>query len=430
MSTPAPTGSGPRGFARRWTDAGLLAVARWIALGVICLPFLVPRLPANLGPADIPIFAAMVTFVVWAGSTAEVLRGPYLLPLAIIMVTGTIAALAGQFPAQGGVAVGQDLYLLLWGVTVANAVRRPEAMRIVTGAWVASSTIAALVLVGAVVTRQWGIAGVGSGSSRAAFTFGEQNGAAMYFVVSLMVVLATRRPSNPVVRGLVVVLMAAAMVATGSLAGLLGLAAGVAVAAVILVRERWGYPVAIAALFGIVLAGGLLVEFVNSSHFVDRVKASPNVYVRNSVGREEQSKSEREVLARETSRLYFSGSLLGRGPASTEYVLDSEQAPYPKEAHNDYIAALVERGPIGLVGVLLLAGAVAARAVSVSRRDDLADGFRDVVRTPAFLAGALVAVVVFSLTHETLHDRTVWTLFGLVAGLHAWARRPSAERSR
>ena len=40
------------------------------------------------------------------------------------------------------------------------------------------------------------------------------------------------------------------------------------------------------------------------------------------------------------------------------------------------------------------------------------------------LVGALVGLLIFSLTHEALHDRTVWTLLGLVAGIHAWARQP------
>ena len=65
--------------------------------------------------------------------------------------------------------------------------------------------------------------------------------------------------------------------------------------------------------------------------------------VKNSVGRGLQSSSEREVLARETASLYLSGGLLGRGPNSTEATLREIQAPYPKEAHNDYVAALVER---------------------------------------------------------------------------------------
>ena len=55
-------------------------------------------------------------------------------------------------------------------------------------------------------------------------------------------------------------------------------------------------------------------------------------------------------------------------------------------------------------------------------------GFARVVTHPEFLAGALVAVAVSSLTHEVLHFRYVWPLFGLVACLYLWARSDTAVR--
>ena len=91
------------------------------------------------------------------------------------------------------------------------------------------------------------------------------------------------------------------------------------------------------------------------------------------------------------------------------------------------MAALVERGVVGLLGVLLLAVAIAMRAAGVSRTRQLTPGYRRVVRTPAFVVGALVTVLVFSLTHEALHDRTVWTLLGLLAAMYAWGRQPALE---
>jgi O-antigen ligase len=409
------------------SEPGSLFTARLVALAVICLPVLVPALPLNLTPADAPLLVAMVAFAMGAGWTGEKLTAPFAVPVWIIATAGTLAASTGRFPGQGAVAVAQDLYLFLWGATVANVMRRPAAMRVVLRAWTLSATISAGLLVGAIATRQWAIAGVGSGSSRAAFTFGEQNGAALYFVVSIMLVLATRSPYNRALRRLAVAVLVAALVATGSLAGLLGLGAGLGVAAVIVVRDRAGYAAAITALVGVVLVGGLVLFGVSRTGFVDRVKASPNVYVRNSIGREDQSKSERELLARETTALYQSAGPFGRGPASTKDTLEAEQAAYQKEAHDDWVAALVERGVVGLLGVILLAAAIAVRAAAVSRPRHLGLGFRRVVPTPAFVIGALVTVLVFSLTHESLHDRTVWTLLGLLAAMYAWGRRSQSE---
>jgi hypothetical protein len=39
-----------------------------------------------------------------------------------------------------------------------------------------------------------------------------------------------------------------------------------------------------------------------------------------------------------------------------------------------------------------------------------------------FAAGALVTVAVYSLTHEVLHERPLWTLLGLLAAFGLWSR--------
>jgi hypothetical protein len=101
-------------------------------------------------------------------------------------------------------------------------------------------------------------------------------------------------------------------------------------------------------------------------------------------------------------------------------------APYPKEAHDDWTAALVEDGMLGLVGMLLLVGEFALRAswVGGSRRPE--PGRPAGLPAPEFLVGALATVAIYSYTHQILHDRTAWTLFGILAAfslLHRERRR-------
>ena len=81
--------------------------------------------------------------------------------------------------------------------------------------------------------------------------------------------------------------------------------------------------------------------------------------LRDSVGRSDGSAGEREALLREGARLWFAGEGTGVGPARTKATLLAFQAPYVKEAHNDYLATLLERGPIGVIGLLLLVLAAA-----------------------------------------------------------------------
>jgi hypothetical protein len=117
-----------------------------------------------------------------------------------------------------------------------------------------------------------------------------------------------------------------------------------------------------------------------------------------------------------------SDSLLGIGPASIKPVLATQLYPYSNEAHDDFLAALIERGVIGLLGLLLLVGLVAARAGPILR-GAVPARYAAVVPAPAGLVAALLALAVNSFYEEILHFRFLWALFGIVAILGADRRR-------
>ena len=149
---------------------------------------------------------------------------------------------------------------------------------------------------------------------------------------------------------------------------------------------------------------------------------SSNALVRNSIGRGNQSCSERQTLSEETLHLWRTSGALGLGPGATKDVLMAQQAPYPKEAHDDWVAAVIERGVLGGLGLLLLVGEILIRASRAWDPLRLLLGLRMVMPAPAYLVGALGCVLVFSFTHEVLHDRTAWTLFAFVAAVALWGR--------
>ncbi|MGH2819093.1 MAG: hypothetical protein ACRDJ5_00415, partial [Actinomycetota bacterium] len=79
----------------------------------------------------------------------------------------------------------------------------------------------------------------------------------------------------------------------------------------------------------------------------------------------------------------------------------------------DYLAALIERGVLGFVGVISLFAIAVWWAVQIGVD-------RALVRAGWFspaLAGATLVVLVSALSLETLHFRHVWLLFALVAVL-------------
>lgn len=414
---------------RRPADGGGLARAG-IIIGIACLPILLPSAPGNITPADAGLVVAIAAVTLWAGSTRQELRLPFVVGVGVMAVAGTVSALFGILPWSGALAVVQDLYLLAWAMALANFARSPAAAEFLVRTWCVTAGAWAIGLI-ALFGRTVITAGIGSAdSTRAGFTFGDQNGAGLYFVLSLLVIFAARRPRRWRWRAPAIACLLFATLLTGSLGAISGLMAGLATALVLGVRSKRGPDTAIALSLALLLVAGSLGLFAERHKLVEAAHGSRYVLVRNSIGRGAQSSSERAVLAEQTFHLWRTSGLIGRGPVSTEQTLRDEQAPYPKEAHNDWVAALVERGVAGFIGFLLLVAAIVARASAVWDPHRLAPRFAAVLPAPAYIAGALVTLLVFSLTHEVLHDRTMWTLLGLLAAFELWGRSRASQEAR
>ena len=144
-------------------------------------------------------------------------------------------------------------------------------------------------------------------------------------------------------------------------------------------------------------------------------------FVRDGIGRSPQSAGQRQMLLHESIQLYERGNPLGEGPVSTKPRLRKQMVALVKEAHDDYFAALIERGPVGFIGILILVASLLLRSLSTIKTK-LA-GFSDVVVRPNALAGALGGTLVAMTVYELLHVRHVWALFGVVAAVSISGRR-------
>lgn len=396
-----------------------------VAASLAAMPVLLPGGPGNLTPADGFALLAVGALIFRAGWTHERLRVPYLLGSGLLGAGGAISALTGDLPGSGLLAVTQDVFVVAWAAAVANFGRKPEDARFFIHAWALTASI-------------WGVAlGAwfgpsllgGSAPGRVAFTFGEENAAGFYFVMSMLVIIAARRPRPRVLRAVALVFLGLATLGSGSLGAISGLLAGVAVAVVLGVRSRRGTALALALAVALPVGAGSVVLYSQRHQVVQAAHDSKYPLLRNSLGRGDQSSSSRTELASETFELWRTSDPLGRGPVTTEHELREQQAPYPKEAHNDWIAALVERGAIGVLGLVLLVGEIglwAARTWNIRR---LTAGFAAAVPAPHFVVGALGTALVFSLTHEALHDRTLWTFLGLLAAIGIWGYAPQGPRT-
>jgi O-antigen ligase len=417
------TGDGPRALGRTRSVTVPAYVLVPVCLGVAFLPLLKPSGPGNSSPVDVFFAVAIGATILWAGLAGQDLRLPYALAVGLLMLGGAIGSLAGPFPELGLLSLVQDFVLLIWCGVLVNTARSPVALQWILRAWVWSSIAWALVLVLAVASGNYALAGITDRTGvRAALTFGDPNYAANYFFVSLMILMSARIPRHLGLRIAGAVLLIAGLALTGSNGGILATAIGLGVVFLFYVYRRWG-PMALVATGGVAAAGAVIALLMLQALPLEVWARDSGVpLLRDSVGRSSQSAQERAWLIQEMTALYQQGAPWGLGPGSTKPILQTELAPYAYQTHDDYLESIVERGFIGAFGLLVLIGAVGVRTWAVVTRP-LAPEFAALFPRKSPLVGAVVGLAVSASYYQILHFRHVWTLLAIIAGLFLWARR-------
>ena len=237
-----------------------------------------------------------------------------------------------------------------------------------------------------------------------------------------MVLWATHTPAHRLLRWGAYGLLITAVVMTGSNGGIVSLLLAAGIAAVVAAVQRLGAVATIAGLCLTVVVVAVGTATVDSSAIQRWARDSQQPFVRDSIGRSDRSVFLRQLLLSETLSFYPDGGLTGWGPGATKAELYARQATFAREAHDDYVAALVERGPLGALGLLILMASIAWRSQRLARRGLTAE-FARVVPHIAPLVGAVFAVAIAATFYEVLHFRQTWVLFGVIAGLSSWGRR-------
>ncbi len=425
----------PSGAAALPRGRGPRPVAFVLVFAICSMPLLVPSGPGNTGLADVGILAVIVTVGAWLRTKAIPVSMPYVLPVGILVLAGSVAAFHSG-DATALLPVAQDLFLLVWCACIASAVRQsPWLLAVVLRAWVWSGLAAAAVLcVGRIAGISW-MAGLSArDGGRASLTFADPNLCANYLLIVLALLLATSVVRRRWVRFLGVCTVLLAIVFTGSNGAAIGLGVMVLVALVVGLLKRRGVVVAVAVACVAGAAFAAVVPRIDLNTVGQQASDSFQV-LRDSLGRTDESSGSRTELATETVGLYLEGDLIGVGPGRTKATLTWQAAPYIKEAHNDYLATLVERGAAGGVGLVVLIIVIAFRVGRVTLWTQDPE-VRALVPRPQWLLGLCCALAVAALFYEVLHFRHVWAFFGLIAGLdpgsrglRPYARMPEENRS-
>jgi hypothetical protein len=413
-----PGGPGKlRGSAERTATLVLTAA-------IIFQPILHPTGPGNSSPVDILTITAIAACAIWLAASHRKVRAPYFFPMALFIAAGAASGLASQLPGLSLLTVMIDVMLLAWCTAVVNVLSAARALRCALVAWSWSGIFWAGVVIVAWLGHITVLEGLTAAEgNRVLFTFGDPNYASMYWGSTIFVLYAAQVPKSRWMRWIGYGMLLWALALTESNGG--ALAVGVGVAFLLMVRSyrRRGWVGVAAAGLVVTVAVAAFFAVFPLNQIRQWALASGQPLLVNSIGRSAQSSSERSLLIEETLQLYRQGpGVLGLGPMSTKPLLATRLYPYSNEAHNDILAALVERGPLGVLALVLLAASAASRASPVIRRT-LSAPFAAAVPLPAGLVAGLVALSVNSFYEEILHFRFVWALLGIIAVLGKDARR-------
>ncbi|MEU1475416.1 O-antigen ligase family protein [Streptomyces sp. NPDC005760] len=380
-------------------------------------PILRPAGPGNSSPVDLFTVTTVLLSLLWAATCGRRLGAPYAVAGALMLLSGGLAGLAGPLPGTTLINLCRDTLLLAWCIALYNLARRPGLLRLLTSAFAYAAVVWASVLVGASLAHITAIEGISpTEGDRKLFTLGDPNYAATYWVVSLFMVYAAQRPRGRVLRWYGYAMLVWALLLSQSNGGVLMLAVGLVFLVAYKAWRKGGAVAAAVVVLAVSLVVGGALTAAPLAHVQEWARLSQQAELVNTVGRSGASSEQRGTLVQESVQLYGQHWLTGTGPGSTKQLLTDGQFAYAKEAHDDYVAALVERGPLGVVALLTLLSSAAWRSSRVLRAPP-GTGFAAQVPRPAGLVAALLGLVVAGAYYEVLHFRFLWMVLAMVAVL-------------
>ncbi|MVZ98826.1 hypothetical protein F8568_000185 [Actinomadura sp. LD22] len=424
----APAGPDAPALRRRWPLTSVALVA-----GIASLPMLMPAGlppgPGNTGLPDLALIALSAVTLLWAATRRLPVRWPFLIPTLMTIIAGGIAAVVND---AGTLTLVKDLFVLMWAVCIANLGREPGTLRLALRAFVVIGTLYAVIEILGMVLGIEAMSGKQPDGERAMFTFGDANYASNWFICVFFITRAARYPRKTWHRWTVCAVLLTAEGLTGSNGGLLALCVALLLGYLfgLIRRGRAHHAIAVGALaFFVAGAGVAVVTTVDIQPYLDQASQMSPV-LRDSIGRTtgESTESRSSVNAATIQMLREQPHPWGIGPNQTRPQMLARQYGYVREAHNDYIAAVLERGFLGGIALVTLLFVLIMRCVRIARRGALTPEYAALVPRPEMFGALLAVFLVSALFYQTLHYRHGWAFFGLVAALDLFGRRADPGR--
>jgi O-antigen ligase len=407
----------------------------FLFLTIVLVPVVVPTGPAESAIVDVVSAIALPIFAASVAVRRRPITVPFLLPVFLMSVGSLIATLNALSPSDAYLAMAQDLYLFAWFIMLVNLLRDGRDLTTFRVMWMWTANAIALYGIFVVMTQGHShlLDLLRPRGARAISTFYDPNMCANYLVLSLWIVFGLGEEIGRLVRWGSIGLLLLGIVATKSNGGFTALGVGFGVW---LLARAWTTRISPAGLAALALLGASLVLgglWVVRGMGVGEAQLG-QVAENSSLGRSGHSSEGRFQIWGQLLKRY-ARTPAGIGPGNSQNVpLSAEERERPhsymsKEAHNDYLAYLIERGPLALLGLLLLKVGAFRRVILWWRRRQRQGYVTGGVLVASSLA-AMSSMAVHSLTLETLHFRHEWLFLAMVCALDGMvfrARRVERE---
>ena len=381
-------------------------------------------LPQNLTSGDFWNVLFLPVCWLYLIRSRQAIRFPFALGMWFILLGSFIGALFAFDPLASIVVITKEVYLYVWFVTLVSvfASLEPGLVRRVLLVWTAVAVIHGVLLVAEFVLPdfyRFMLSFLGSIGIVWSRFIGRPTGlfenpvwAAFFQLMGFVpLLLGGLRRELSLLLGMVLLLSILATASLGPFTALLG-ASVVAVLLLLLMGGHLKFLVWLAAV--VTLAAGL---------FLFTLSLSPDVKARLehlTTDRAAYSAGDRlELWGPGSAALFSTKSTLGVGPDNYRDFLVNETL------HNDFLEFGVERGVIGLLGLVLLTGEAWNSAVKILL-NQIRSG--DTARPSGviFLA-MLFGVFLESNTHQIFHFRAVWLGLALLEATRFRMMSPSIE---
>jgi hypothetical protein len=381
------------------------------------------RLPENLNLVDLWNLAFLPVCWLYLLSIRQSVRFPYVFGMWFILLGSCIGTLFAFDPLASVILISKEVYLYVWFVTMAAvfASLEPSLVRRLLLVWTAVVVLHGVILVAEIVWPNFygfmiSVLGRVGGvdvryTGRPSGLFLNPIWAALFQLMGFVpLLLVGLRPKLSFLLGMVLLLSILATASLGALSALLG--ASVVAVLLLLMGGHLKTFVPLAAV--VIIAAALL--YFTIGQYPDVLARLEHLTTERAAGTTE---TRLELSGRGSEALFSKTSILGLGPDNYRDSLLN------KTLHNDFLEFGVERGVIGLLGLLLFGVGAITSAVKILLNQIR---FRDVARPSGVIFLAMIAaILIMSQAHQIFHFRTVWLGLALQEATLFRMMSPSVE---